>query len=146
MKLRTKGMLSAALLASLLALGGCAAPGGSPNSAVHRCDQCGVIQSITSHDVEDNRPNAGGAIAGAIIGGVIGHQFGGGRGQDAATAAGAVGGAAMGSQAGRGQLKRVYDMVVRMDSGEFRNLTVSDVGGLRVGDRVEVGYDRIRQY
>lgn len=50
---------------------------------------------------ERDRPNVGGAIAGALIGGVLGHQVGGGRGRDLATVGGAVAGGAIGSNVGR---------------------------------------------
>ena len=48
-----------------------------------------------------DRPNTGGAIAGAVIGGILGHQIGSGRGNDAATVGGAVAGGAIGANAGR---------------------------------------------
>jgi uncharacterized protein YcfJ len=48
----------------------------------------------------DDKPNVGGAVAGAIIGGILGHQVG-GKHEDAATAGGAIAGAAIGSQVGR---------------------------------------------
>jgi uncharacterized protein YcfJ len=140
-------LLGAALLAPVLLLSGCASPGGSAgDNVVRRCGQCGVIQSITPREVENNSPNTGGAIAGAIIGGIIGHQFGSGRGNDAATAAGAIGGAAAGSQYGRGRLEMVYDLVIRMDQGGIRRLTVSSVAGLAEGDRVEIEPGRVAPY
>ena len=49
----------------------------------------------------DNRPNMGGAIAGALIGGILGHQVGGGTGKDLATVGGAVAGAAVGADVAR---------------------------------------------
>ena len=52
--------------------------------------------------VSDNRPNVGGALAGALIGGVLGHQIGSGNGRDVATVGGAVVGGAIGSKAGGG--------------------------------------------
>jgi len=50
---------------------------------------------------ERERPNVGGAVAGALIGGILGHQIGGGTGKDIATAGGVVAGAAIGANAGR---------------------------------------------
>jgi uncharacterized protein YcfJ len=57
---------------------------------------------VEREQVSANRPNVGGAIAGALLGGIIGHQVGSGRNQDLATAGGAVAGGAIGSQVGRG--------------------------------------------
>ncbi len=57
---------------------------------------------IEREQVQDNRSNVGGAIAGALIGGVLGHQVGGGTGRDVATAGGALAGAALGSNLGNG--------------------------------------------
>ncbi len=48
-----------------------------------------------------DRPNVGGAIAGALIGGILGHQVGGGTGKDLATVGGAVAGAAVGANVAR---------------------------------------------
>jgi uncharacterized protein YcfJ len=49
-----------------------------------------------SHD----KPNVGGAIAGAIIGGILGHQVG-GKHDDAAAVGGAIAGGAIGANVGR---------------------------------------------
>lgn len=50
---------------------------------------------------ERERPNVGGAVAGALIGGILGHQIGGGTGRDIATVGGVVAGGALGANAGR---------------------------------------------
>jgi outer membrane lipoprotein SlyB len=131
-------LVAAAVVGPALLISGCASPGGTSDSAVHRCMECGVIQSITPRETESGRPNAAGAMTGAIVGGIVGHQFGSGRGQDAATAAGVIGGAVAGSQYGRGRLELVYDLLIRMDRGGVRRMTVSNVTGLAVGDRVEI--------
>ena len=50
---------------------------------------------------ERERPNVGGAVAGALIGGILGHQIGGGTGRDIATVGGAVAGGAIGANVNR---------------------------------------------
>lgn len=57
---------------------------------------------VERQQVQDNRPNTGGMLAGAILGGVLGHQIGGGSGRDLATVGGALAGGAVGANAGRG--------------------------------------------
>jgi outer membrane lipoprotein SlyB len=80
-----------------------------------------------------------GTLAGAVIGGVIGHQFGGGRGKDVATVAGAAGGAMAGREVEkRARATTTYDVLVRMEDGSSRTLSVADTGGLAVGSRVRV--------
>lgn len=125
------------LIAPLLALSGCR------DIFAKACDQCGVIESIKPQTVR-GEPSGGGAIAGAIIGGVVGHQFGDGRGQDAATAAGAVGGAIAGNEIEkRRNSHTVYKLVIKMDKGGVRTLTVSSIEGLHEGEKVEIRNGRV---
>lgn len=56
------------------------------------------------------RPNVGGAIAGAVIGGILGHQVGGGSGRDLATGVGAVAGAAVGANVNRDRSQATQDV------------------------------------
>jgi uncharacterized protein YcfJ len=65
---------------------------------------------VERQQVTEQRPDPGGALAGALIGGVIGHQLGSGRSRDAATAGGAVAGAAIGSQARGGTVTTERDV------------------------------------
>jgi len=88
--------------------------------------------------------SGGGAIAGAIIGGVLGHQVGSGRGNDVATAAGAVGGAVAGNEIEkRRNDDEYYRVVVQFRDGREATYQQSSLDGLRVGDRVRVGGDRL---
>lgn len=153
--MKTRVTLAAAASLALAALSGCATTDDPPpttgtvvpssGSSYYpatssygqtSCYDCGTVQSVTPRTTEE-KINVAGAIAGAIIGGVAGHQVGSGRGQDAATAGGAVAGAAIGSQVGRDGTT-VYDMSIRMDSGEYRSLTVANTEGLSPGTRVRV--------
>lgn len=102
------------------------------------CARCGVIEAVAAREVKGD-PSALGTVAGAVAGGVIGHQFGSGRGNDAATVAGAVGGAFAGREVEKEARRHVvYDISIRMDSGEVRRLTKPTNEGLREGDHVEV--------
>ncbi|HUP91570.1 MAG TPA: glycine zipper 2TM domain-containing protein [Solimonas sp.] len=118
-----------------------------PNSyptynAYEKCTDCGTVQSVTTREMA-GKPNYVGAAVGAIIGGVAGHQVGQGRGNDLATAGGAVAGAAVGSQYGKDR-STVYDMVIRMDYGDTRTLTVASTEGLSTGRRVRVTGDHVQ--
>jgi len=149
------GTLIAAL--AVLALSGCAPEAASDTRASSssapyvvdnsggygsRCMDCGTVESVSTRQIA-GKPNYAGAVVGAIIGGVAGHQFGSGRGQDAATAGGAVAGGVVGSQVGKGETSTVYDLGVRMDSGDYRTVTVAATGGLRTGSRVRISGDRV---
>jgi outer membrane lipoprotein SlyB len=104
-----------------------------------RCDSCGTVESI-HEDWERDRPGGGGAVLGAILGGVVGNQVGSGSGRQAATVAGAVIGGVAGHQVERrrGDERRVYRFEVRMDTGQWAEVTQRELRGLRVGDRVEL--------
>lgn len=104
-----------------------------------RCDSCGTVEAI-HEDWERDRPGGGGAVIGAILGGVVGNQVGSGSGRRAATVAGAVVGGVAGHEVERrrGNEQRVYRFEVRMDSGQWAEVTQRELRGLRVGDRVDL--------
>ena len=90
------------------------------------------------------RTSGGGAVAGAIVGGVLGHQVGSGRGNDAATVAGAIGGAVAGNEIEkRRNDDEQYRVVVQFRDGREATFMQGSLDGLRVGDRVRVGGDRL---
>ncbi len=128
----------ALILASTLALGGCKALADDAS-----CLRCGEIERIDRH-VVDGSASPVGALAGAVIGGVVGHQIGGGRGKDAATALGAIGGAAAGSELERRQNRTTrYEVLVELDNGQRETLTLRDISGLGLGDRVRIVGDEL---
>lgn len=141
MNLRSRISLMALILAVAAPLAACR--DGIANSLKSPCARCGVVESITSREVSGDASGAG-AVVGAIAGGVIGHQFGSGRGNDAATVAGAAGGAAAGHHIEKEMNRRlVYDVTVRMESGEKRRLTFDVPPALSEGDEVEVTGNQI---
>lgn len=95
-----------------------------------------AIQPIT----RSATPTGAGAAVGGVLGAVIGHQVGGGDGKKIATAAGAVGGAVIGHQVEKDRSRTVvgYRIEVRMDDGSTRTFQPQAVGGLAVGQRVQV--------
>jgi outer membrane lipoprotein SlyB len=88
--------------------------------------------------VASSARGAGGAVLGAVIGAVVGNQIGSGSGRAAATGLGAVGGAVIGNQIQKRNETDVYRVSVRMDNGSVGQFDYSNIGDLRVGDRVLV--------
>jgi outer membrane lipoprotein SlyB len=104
------------------------------------------VGRIVAIDPIRTRPQGSGvgAVAGGVVGGLIGNKVIGGT---AATAIGAVGGAVAGNNLERNHREGVagYHVHVRLDNGRARTLDQSQVGGLRVGDRVRIEGTRIRR-
>jgi len=85
-----------------------------------------------------------GAVAGGVVGGVLGNKVFGGT---AATVIGAAVGAVVGNNLERNHRTEVtgYRVSVRLDNGGSRTFTESQVGGLRVGDRVRIHGGRLQR-
>lgn len=154
--------LACALAAGLL-LAGCGPTygtrpggpyGGAPNGGYYgggqQCYQgCGVVQDIREVQLDNNSDHAAlGTVIGAVVGGLIGNQVGGGRGKTAATVAGAVGGGfaghAIGERSGSGNYG--WQVVVRLDNGQYATVTQRNAPQVRVGDRVMVRGDQVYRY
>ncbi|MGE5336754.1 MAG: glycine zipper 2TM domain-containing protein [Gemmatimonadota bacterium] len=132
-------------------LAACAAPTGSAGAAypsggvVSGADtgvyaRYGRVTRITEIPAERGTTGAG-AVIGGVLGAVIGNQFGGGNGRTAATVAGAVGGAVVGNNIEKNRSREAaaaFDVTVRLDDGSSRVITVAQLGGLTVGERVRV--------
>ena len=104
------------------------------------CVDCATVVAIRPVEVRGDGSYVG-PLAGGVLGAVVGNQVGSGSGRSAATVAGAIGGALLGREVERRKNRRTthYDIVVRMDDGNERTISVPDTGGLRVGDPVNVG-------
>ena len=99
---------------------------------------CGIVQSIRPVEVRGDGSYVG-PIAGGVLGAVLGNQVGKGDGRKAATAVGAIGGAVLGREIERRRGSSThYDVVVRMEDGTERTISVPQSGELRVGDPVKV--------
>lgn len=104
----------------------------------------GVVESIDVVRPGNEGNKVAGAILGGLIGGVVGHQIGSGRGNDVATVAGALGGAAIGHGIGESRSgDNAYRVHVRLDNGDRHTFLQDGLDGLRVGDRVQTGTDRV---
>ncbi|MGH8117561.1 MAG: glycine zipper 2TM domain-containing protein [Rhodanobacteraceae bacterium] len=127
--------------------------GGQPAGAYYgggrNCYQgCGVVQDI--HEVQlgnDNSHAALGTVIGAVVGGLLGNQIGGGRGKTAATVAGAVGGGFAGHAIGeRTGSNAGWQVVVRLDTGQYATVTQRNPPQVRVGDQVMIRGDQVYRY
>ncbi len=98
----------------------------------------GVIESI--RPIKHTPPTSGvGAVAGGVVGGVVGNQIGGGNGKTAMTVLGAVGGGVLGNHIEKQQKTTTsYQVSVRMDNGTRRTVSLSQLGGWQVGERVRL--------
>lgn len=106
------------------------------------CASCGVVESVRA--VQQKGQGTGlGAVAGGVVGGLLGNRFGGGNGRSAMTLLGAVGGGMAGNEIEKRQRsKTVYEVRVRMDSGEMRSFTESTAPA--TGTRVQVEGHQLR--
>jgi outer membrane lipoprotein SlyB len=153
----------AALAASLLGLGlslaacgpqdgeavqsarsGTAVAQATPRPAVDR-STVGAISAIEPI-VTSQKPSGAGAVIGGVVGAAIGNQIGDGSGRKAATVLGAVGGAAAGHEIEKRRSQDVtgFRVAVRLDNGETRSFTRTNVDGLAVGQRVRVVAGELR--
>ncbi len=107
------------------------------------CPNCGVVISVKEVDVEGKGSGVG-VVAGGVAGGLIGNQVGQGTGRDLATIAGVVGGAIAGNTIEKKMKKtKVYEIAVKMESGEERVMRQETLPGVLAGDKVKVEGDHI---
>jgi outer membrane lipoprotein SlyB len=151
----------AAVLASGLALGGCATQpygnSGQYNRGYSqsdsygdrsvRCQNCGVVQEVQQVYTDGTSGNGGtlGAIIGAVAGGVIGNTVGKGDGRKVATVGGAVAGGVIGNQVGKRNDGggTAWRIVVRLDDGQYATVTQRQNPGVRSGDYVQVSNGQV---
>ena len=97
-----------------------------------------MVESVTLAEVEGDKPNVIGTIAGRVLGGTLGHRVGAGRGKDLATIAGALGGAYAGNRVENSMDKtQVYRVLVRMNSGATSSIDCAADPALPVGAAVK---------
>jgi outer membrane lipoprotein SlyB len=147
--------MGAAVVAASAILSGCASntqpynSGYSNGYAYNNGSQgYGTIESIQVVQASGGT-SGGGAIIGGLVGALAGNQVGSGGGRTAATVAGGVAGAAIGNNVERnrnGNGQQVYQINVRMDNGDYRQITQDSVYDLNVGNRVRLVDGRVYRY
>jgi len=126
---------SAAIVA--LTLAACATPGPQPGEMEIRR---GVIEQITSVQIDTNQHQGVGAVVGGLAGLGIGSLIGGGTGRDVAMVLGTIGGAVVGNEVQKKHDRPVLgqQIIVRTSSGVLVSITQPASAGLRVGQRVYI--------
>ena len=114
-------------------------------AAAPRPDTVGAVKSI--EPITETKSSGAGADVGGVLGGVVGHQFGKGDGKKAMTVVGAVGGAVACNEIEKQKNKKVvgYRVKVQLDNGESRTFEPTQLGDLKVGDRVRVDNGHLRK-
>jgi outer membrane lipoprotein SlyB len=148
----------AALVATSAILGGCASNTSQPyygsndgyRSGYDNTASAGygTIESIRVGNGE-GRTSGAGAIVGGLVGALAGNQVGSGGGRTAATVAGGVAGAAIGNRVEsnrNAEGQQMYSVRVRLDNGEYRDVTQDSVYDLREGNRVRIVDGRVYRY
>jgi len=127
--------VSAALV--VLTLAACAAPGPQPGEIEIRR---GVIEQITSVQIDTNQHQGVGAVVGGLAGLGIGSLIGGGTGRDVAMVLGTIGGAVVGNEVQKKHDRPVLgqQIIVRTSSGVLVSITQPASAALRVGQRVYI--------
>ena len=149
-RVRSCAVLAMTALVGAVSLAGCAVPVTStthiyeaPAAAAFSGVEYGTVRGI---DVVDTtaQPTGGGALLGGLVGGVLGNQIGAGAGRGAATVLGAFGGALIGNNIEQNQAaaasRRVYHVMVQLDSGVRRDFDYYELNGLQVGTRVRLDH------
>jgi outer membrane lipoprotein SlyB len=123
--------------AVVLTLAACAAPGPQPGEVMIRQ---GVIEQITSVQIETNQHQGVGAVVGGLAGLGIGSLIGGGTGRDVAMVLGTIGGAVAGNEVQKRHDRPVLgqQVIVRTSNGVLVAVTQPASAALRVGQRVYI--------
>ena len=109
-----------------------------PPPAPTICRECGVVENIQAMQQKGEGSGIG-AIGGAVLGGILGNQVGEGSGKKLARIGGAVLGGLAGNEVERQQRSSTqYQVVVRMEDGTRRVLTLAQPPSVHPGDPVRV--------
>jgi outer membrane lipoprotein SlyB len=149
----SKYAVAAALMVGMAALSGCQTQPvyqTQPAYGYRGCQSCGVVQQVqTVYVQQQGSSNAGlGTVIGAVAGGILGSTLGHGRGTTATTVVGAVAGGAVGnaigSQSGTpGGTVPAFQIVIRLDNGQYATVTQMNNPGVRPGDYVVINNNQV---
>jgi outer membrane lipoprotein SlyB len=141
---KTLGTLTSAIVvASVVALGGCASGTGGKDYSREQTRavqevKMGTVESVREVNIEGTKTPIG-AGAGAVVGGVAGSTVGSGKGRIVGATVGAVLGGLGGAAAEEAVTsQKGVEITVRLDSGRMIAVTQAADEEFRVGDRVRV--------
>ncbi|CAN5292098.1 glycine zipper 2TM domain-containing protein [soil metagenome] len=160
--MKANNVMAALAVAGTIAISGCAGTSDTrqvqstaypyQNASQAYSNSYGSIESIQIVQVDNGQTSSGsgvGAVAGGVVGGLLGNQIGAGNGRAAATVAGVVGGAVVGNEIEKNRragTREAYQLVVRLDNGNYQTVLQDSIVDLRVGDRVHVQDGRVYRY
>jgi outer membrane lipoprotein SlyB len=143
----------AALLVGMAALAGCQTQPvyqGQTTYGYRGCQSCGVVQQVQQIYIQQQGKNNAvlGTVIGAVAGGLLGSTLGHGRGNTATTVVGAVAGGAVGNAVGSqnsqpGGTAPAWQIVVRLDNGQYATVTQGPNPGVRPGDYVVISNNMV---
>lgn len=146
------GMM-AALLVTIAALSGCETQPpyqGQTTYGYRGCQSCGVVQQVQQIYIQQQGTNNSGigTVIGAVAGGLLGSTIGHGRGNTAAIVGGAVVGGVVGNKVGQnnsqpGGTTPAWQIVVRLDNGQYATVTQVPDPRVRPGDYVIINNNQV---
>jgi len=114
------------------------------------CQNCGVVQQVQQIYIQQQGSNNSGlgTVIGAVAGGLLGSTIGHGRGNTAAIVGGAVVGGVVGNKVGQANSQPpgtmpAWQIVVRMDNGQYATVTQVPNPGVRPGDYVVISNNQV---
>ena len=114
------------------------------------CQNCGVVQQVQQIYIQQQGSNNSGlgTVIGAVAGGLLGSTIGHGRGNTAAIVGGAVVGGVVGNKVGQANSQPAgttpaWQIVVRMDNGQYATVTQIPSPGVRPGDYVVISNNQV---
>lgn len=131
------------IVASVLALGGCASGTGGKDysrdqTRVVQEVQMGIVEAVREVNIEGTK-TAIGPAAGAVVGGVAGSTVGSGKGSIVGATVGAVLGGLGGAATEEVVTRRTgVEITVKLDSGRLIAITQAADETFNVGDRVRI--------
>jgi outer membrane lipoprotein SlyB len=144
--------MAAALLVGVATLAGCQTQPyqGQTTYGYRGCQSCGVVQQVQQIYIQQQGTNNSvlGTVIGAVAGGLLGSTMGHGRGNTATTVVGAVAGGAVGNAIGSqnsqpGGTVPAWQIVVRLDNGQYATVTQVPNPGVRPGDYVVINNNQV---
>lgn len=142
----------AAVLIAVAALSGCQTQPTTYQTAYgyRGCQNCGVVQQVQQIYIQQQGSNNSGlgTVIGAVAGGLLGSTIGHGRGNTAAIVGGAVVGGVVGNKVGQANSQPAgttpaWQIVVRMDNGQYATVTQVPSPGVRPGDYVVISNNQV---
>lgn len=145
-KIAARSALIAAMTAGVLAMQGCAFPGGSADSYTvsqaqrEQTVRMATVESVRAVKIQTGETSGLGLLGGGAVGAVAGSAIGGGTGSLLTGIIGGIAGAVAGNAVEKGvDTAKGIEITVRLDNGDLRAITqTASAEVFRAGDRVRL--------